>query len=128
MNNNEVLVLLRKVKAYCPAQAIDKYTPEAWAEALGDVAFDSANEALVRICKQPLEVGRSRFIEPGHLIGEVRRIERERLAAYGTPIPPEHIIEPADYSAWMRHAVRAIADGTVKPGQPVPPMPPELLP
>lgn len=120
MNASEANRVLRKVLAYCPAQSVDEYTPDAWAEALDDIRAADALEVVARIGRRELQPGERRFIEPGHIRAEVRRIRADRLERHGDPTPPPEL-SPADYAAWLRAARAAIADGH-------PPTMPELEP
>jgi len=122
VNVSEATLLLRKVRALCPSQAIDDLTGPAWAEVLADIDFAAAEEALMAIVRQPLPLHRSRYIEPGHLIGEVRRLHRDRIERYGTPPVPADL-DGDDYREYFTLAREAIGSGAVPPGQPLPPLP-----
>jgi hypothetical protein len=130
MNIAEVITLLRKVKAHCPSQLIDEYTPEAWSEVLDDISWVDANQALIKICKMDLEPGKSRYIEPGHIRGEVRRLRLKRLNDYGlieTPRVPaldgEDVWSPRIMLSelrYMRQMRELIADGKLGAGETIP--------
>jgi len=122
VNATEAVMLLRKVKALCPSQAVDELTGEAWAEVLADIDYAAADEALISIVRQPLPLNRSRYIEPGHLISEARRLRRDRIERYGTPPVPADL-DGDDYREYFTLAREAIGSGAVPPGQPLPPLP-----
>ena len=69
------MLLTRYVKASCPQQAIDEYTPDAWHDILGDLDVTACRAAVVAIAR------RQAFIAPADIVAEVlraRRRERER--------------------------------------------------
>lgn len=119
MNTAEVLQLCRLVKACCPSQALDTYTPDAWALILGGYDYADAQAAVIAIAGSPLELARSRYIEPGHIIDGIRRIRAKRLESTPLPEPPA-ALAPAEYSAWLGRTREAIASGTYVP-EPEPP-------
>lgn len=110
MNLPEATQLLRAVKAFCPSQQIDTYTFEAWAAALEDIRYADASEAVLRIARRDMEPGQSRYIEPGHIRAEVRRIRQERLDKHPQVEPPTEL-SSAEFLAWHRDVQRRIADG-----------------
>lgn len=110
MNPAEILKLCRLVKAVCPSQAIDTYTPEAWLVVLGGIRHEDAMEAVKNLASLPLEPGRSRYIEPGHIIAEVGRIRGKRIESRTLPEPPDGLT-PAGYLDWVRDTRDAIASG-----------------
>ena len=118
MNRREANRVLRKVLAYCPSQSVDEYTPDAWVEALDDVDAADALDAVARIGRRELEPGQSRYIEPGHIRAEVRRIRADRLARHEIPAPPASL-PPAEYLRALREATEAIASGHLEP-EPMP--------
>ena len=65
MSPEETIALCRLVKAVCPSQALDQYTPDAWALILRHIDYNDAKQAVIDIASQPLEPGKSRYIEPG---------------------------------------------------------------
>ena len=50
MTPHETLLLTRYVKACCPQQAIDEYTPDAWHDLLGDLSLADCRAAVVAGC------------------------------------------------------------------------------
>ena len=88
MSPDETLALCRLVKAVCPSQALDQYTPDAWHLILRHIDYNDAKQAVIDIASRPLEPSKSRYIEPGHIIGDVRRIRSQRIEDYGPVSPP----------------------------------------
>lgn len=81
MNAKEALSIVRIVRAACPAQKLDEYTIDVWADALADTDFGEAREAVRRL------VRRQPFIAVSEIIGEVaqhRRDAMRRLASLDT--------------------------------------------
>jgi hypothetical protein len=103
----EVVMLTRYVKACCPQQQIDEYTPDAWQDLLGDLELTDCREAVKTI------VGRQPFVAPSEIRAEVRRIRDERLNA--GPIPAPATDDPAEYIRQLKATTRRIADGTMTP-------------
>lgn len=109
MTPREAVLLVRYVKACCPQQQIDEYTPDAWHDLLGDLNLDDCREAA-RLVAQ-----RQPFVSPSEIRAEVQRIRAERIGPPGPGLPP--VPPPADpdnpraYLAALRAQQRAIADG-----------------
>ena len=106
MNPAECLILCRFVKAACPQQAIDEYTPDAWSLLLEHVRLEDAKLAVVAITQ------RSPFCAPAEIIAEVRRIRGKRIAEAGEPTPPAELEgKDAETRAWLRAEKRRLGDG-----------------
>lgn len=73
MNEEQTVVLCRTVKAYCPAQTIDRYTPAAWFDLLGEYSFQEAMEAVRAMARIKA------FISPADIIGEIGRVRGAEL-------------------------------------------------
>ena len=110
MNRVEATATCRLVAACCPSQTFDEWSPEAWAAMLDDVDFEDARQAVIHIGKLPLEPGKARYIEPGHIRYQVTRIRQGRLEATRMPEPPSGLT-PAEYQAWHSDVRHAIASG-----------------
>lgn len=108
MNRTETVALLRIVRAVCPAQKLDEYTPDAWAELLGDLRLEDCQLALKALGQRQV------FIAPAEIRQEVRRIRRDRLERAPLPTPPADMT-PLETLDWQRTTTRAIADGTWEP-------------
>lgn len=118
MSPEETIALCRLVKAVCPAQALDQYTPDAWALILRHIDYNDAKQAVIDIASRPLEPGKSRYIEPGHIIAQVKRIRAQRLADHGPLIPPPGLDGTTEYLAWIRQASAVVASGGSLPTPP----------
>ena len=110
MSPEETVALCRLVKAICPSQALDQYTPDAWALILRHIDYNDAKQAVIDIAYRPLEPGKSRYIEPGHIIGGVRRIRSQRIEDYG-PVDPPAELDTAGYMDWLRETRHQIGSG-----------------
>lgn len=111
MNRPEAVMLCRLVKSLCPAQTMDEWTPDAWALALDDVDYDDAKQAVVAIVKQPIEPGRSRYVEPSHIRGEVKRIRAKRIDDAPPFEPSSGELTPGEYAAELRTYTARVASG-----------------
>ncbi len=110
MNRTEATQLLRAVRAGCAGQAIDEYTPDLWAMVLADYSYADAMHVLVDLLRQPLEPGKSRYVEPGHIIGGIHRLRRQRLAD-APPVDPPSGLDQVAYRAWLTRQRAAVAAG-----------------
>ena len=114
MNVYETGQLCRLVACFCPSQKFDQHSPAAWALIMGKVDWADAQEAVTNIAGLPLEPGKARYIEPGHIIGECRRIRDKRLSKSTTAEPPPEVADDTEaYLTWLRathtNARKAIA-------------------
>lgn len=73
MNAQEALTIVRIVRAACPAQKLDEYTIDVWADALADTDFGEARDAVRRL------VRRQPFISVSEIIGDVEQHRRDAL-------------------------------------------------
>ena len=107
MKPTEAVALCRMVKAYCPQQAIDEYTADAYGDILAPYRLEDCQDAIRNL-------GRTQaFIAPAEIAEEVRRIRSKRVADYGVIDPPAGL-DPDDvrgYQQWLGAKTRAIADG-----------------
>lgn len=104
MNRDEALALCRYVKACCPQQAIDEYTPDAWADRLADYPYADAKQAARTLtAKQP-------FVTIAELLAVIRQIRDKRIAEAGDLTPPADLT-PTETIAWLGQARRRLADG-----------------
>ena len=106
MTPHETLLLTRYVKACCPQQAIDKYTPDAWHDLLGDLPLEDCRSAVATVAKaQP-------FCAPSEIRAEVKRIRRDRIDRAIPAAPPAEVADaPGRYKAALEAGIRRIADG-----------------
>jgi hypothetical protein len=93
MTPREIVSVVGIVKALCPAQKIDEYTPDAWAMVIGDLPFEDVKEAVVRIA------GREPFISVAHIRQEVRRIRADRLERVPETALPD--ADPDNVREWQ---------------------------
>lgn len=110
MTGTEALMLVRLVRAMCPQQKLDEYTPDAWAMVLDDLRFEDCRQAIKNLGARQV------FIAPSEIRTEVRRIRRDRLDRTLLPIPPFDLT-PLQTLEWQRRVTRQIADGTYRPSE-----------
>ncbi len=119
MTPTEAIKLCRLVKACCPQQQVDEYTPDAWGELLGDLRLVDCVDAVKALAQ------RQPFIAPCEIRTEVRRIRNDRLDRAGVLMPPPDL-PGEDYNRWLYETRRSIADGEPAPTYELPerrPMP-----
>lgn len=125
MNRQEAVALTRYVKACCPRQAIDEYTPDAWHDLLGDLDLDACRQAVTRVAR------RQPFVAPAEIRAEVRTERERRLAAVSSDklLPAGDVADDAGaYLQQVRERVKVVADGKGRMEVPMVgvPLPPEL--
>lgn len=109
MNPDEVVTLARYVRALCPQQRFDEYTPDAWGDVLARYSLDDARQAAATIAaRQP-------FVAPSEIAVEITalraaRVERANLVYDGRPDET-----PAEAIARQRALTAAAADGRITP-------------
>ena len=130
MNPAESLLLCRYVKAACPQQAVDKYTPDTWHDLLGDLDFEQASSAVKELCK------RQPFVSPSEVRDEVKAIRARRIdrfkyvhpsdlpdadGDFGTPEWESSIrLHNRAAGAHQRLVYRLVGDGLLAAGDPTP--------
>ncbi|MFE0104533.1 hypothetical protein [Streptomyces sp. NPDC059009] len=67
MNPEEAVVLARYVRALCPQQRFDEYTPDAWHDLLAPFGLDEARQAAMRVAR------RQPFVSPAEIITAIRK-------------------------------------------------------
>jgi len=112
VNRTETVLLCRYVKAMCPAQAIDEYTPDAWADVLDDIELEDAKDAI----RDGVRDRGWRFIDVTDVVAAVRAERVSRWDAYyvkhGFPVPPARFADdPAAGNRWLAEARRRIVNG-----------------
>lgn len=97
MNPNETVMLARYVKALCPQQKFDEYTPDAWHDVLADFALADARPAAAAVAR------RQPFVSPSEIIAEIRKQRDERAADYQGPGLSAEIpdADPDDVPAYL---------------------------
>lgn len=104
MTPEQTLALCRYVKAVCPQQAIDQYTPLAWQDFLGHHDYDTAKAAVQMLVNE----GKA-FIQIAELVAGIKRIRSKRIAEAGDLTPPPGT--ELEQRQWLRDARRQIGDG-----------------
>ncbi|MFF8100105.1 hypothetical protein ACF07S_10070 [Streptomyces sp. NPDC016640] len=118
MTPDETVMLARYVRALCPQQKFDEYTPDAWHDVLADYALPNARAAAAAVArKQP-------FVSPAEIIAEIRRTRDDRAADIQGPGLPAEVpdADPDDvqaYLAALRGQRTRAADGQVMRRRPV---------
>ena len=118
MTPDETVVLARYVRALCPQQKFDEYTPDAWHDVLADYALADARAAAASVArKQP-------FVSPAEIINEIRKTRDDRASDYQGPGLSAEIpdADPDDVQAYLS-ALRGMrtraADGIEMKRRPV---------
>jgi hypothetical protein len=106
MNDDQVAALIRMVKALCPAQRFDEYTPDAWLLVLDDIPFEAAVAALKPLARS------CRFIAPADIADEIRR---QRAARPDSKTLDEALTVPDADPDDVRGYLAALRAGTVRP-------------
>jgi hypothetical protein len=105
MTPTEAVALTRYVKAGCPQQAIDEYTPDVWYDLLSDLPLADCQAAAAEVAR------RQPFVAPAEIRAEVRRIRNDRLAREIVAAPsPELTDDPGCYRTELNAGIRRIAD------------------
>jgi hypothetical protein len=107
VNHTEAVILCRYVKAICPQQKFDEYTPDAWYELLGDYSLNDCKEAARTVGQ------RQPFIAPSEIITEVRRVRDQRIDTANVIYdgnPDETGLESARS---LRELIRQAGDGQI---------------
>lgn len=118
MTPDETVVLARYVRALCPQQKFDAYTPDAWHDVLADFALADARAAAAAVAR------RQPFVSPAEIIDEIRKIRDDRAANYQGPGLSADIpdADPDDVQAYLS-AVRGLrtraADGLEMKKRPI---------
>lgn len=109
MNPTQSLMLTRMVRAICPQQKFDEYTPDAWHKLLEDMPFADCEQAVINVGR------RQTFISPAEIRAEARKIRSDRIDRTLDEMPdvddPDDI---AGYLAALRAQRTRVADGTEK--------------
>lgn len=118
MTPDETVILARYVRALCPQQKFDEYTPDAWHDVLADFALTDARTAAAAVArKQP-------FVSPAEIVTEIRKQRDERASNYQGPGLSADIpdADPDDVQAYLS-ALRGLrtraADGLEMKRRPV---------
>src|SRR5690606_20849845 len=71
MTSEEAVILVAYVRACCPQQKFDEYTPDAWHDLLGDLTLNDCRAAARTIAQ------RQPFVAPAEIRAEVARIRAD---------------------------------------------------
>lgn len=105
MNRRESVQLVRYVRALCPSQKIDEFTPDAWFDILAGYGLEECRIACAALAvRQP-------YIAPSEIITEVRKARRERLENFQYEPPVDE--QDPKYIQRLRGQLRAVASGAV---------------
>jgi hypothetical protein len=115
MSPAEAINICRLAKTISPAQAVDEYTPEAWALVLRNIRYVDAEEALAQLG------GEQEWIHVSHIVKRVKAIRNNRIMKFG-PFEVPDGLSPVEYARFIETAHRAIADGDPAPVAPTKPM------
>lgn len=81
-----------------------------WADALTDVPYVTAQEVVRTMAAT--RTADQRWVTPGDVRAEVKRVRKIRTDAIGAVVPPAELDgDPAKTITWTRSYVRAVGDG-----------------
>ncbi|KOV86096.1 MULTISPECIES: hypothetical protein [unclassified Streptomyces] len=103
MNSQEAAVLCRYVRALCPQQKFDEFTPDAWADVLSAYTLNDARQAAARVAK------RQPFVAPAEIADEISKLRAERTHDFRYEPPPGD--RDPNYIANYRAQLAATGDG-----------------
>ncbi|RYJ29381.1 hypothetical protein CU044_2122 [Streptomyces sp. L-9-10] len=118
MTPDETVVLARYVRALCPQQKFDEYTPDAWHDVLGNYPLTEARTAAATVARQ------QPFVSPSEIITEIRRRRGNNASDFQGPGLPAAVpdADPDDvpaYLAALREQRTSAADGIELKRRPV---------
>lgn len=105
MNHVETVQLTYTLQAICPAQKIDRYTPDAWQPILADISYDDAMAAITAIARN--HDSRPLFIDPRQILNQARKTKADTYERNPPQTPPP--TDPQQYLQWARSGGREIA-------------------
>ncbi|MDN3244109.1 hypothetical protein [Streptomyces sp. ZSW22] len=103
MNSQEAAALCRYVRALCPQQKFDEYTPDAWHDILAGYQLADAREAAAAVAR------RQPFVAPAEIAAEISKIRSARTHDFVYE-PPAGDSDP-DYLARLRGQLAATGNG-----------------
>jgi hypothetical protein len=118
VNPKETVILTRYVKALCPQQKFDEFTPDAWHDVLGGYTLADARAAAASVA------GQQPFVSPAEIIAEIKRQRGERAADFQGPglsaaVPDADPDDVVAYLAALREQRTKAADGEELKPRPV---------
>ncbi|MCX4540470.1 hypothetical protein [Streptomyces sp. NBC_01565] len=115
MNPDETVALARYVRALCPQQKFDEYTPDAWHDVLRGFTLPEARAAAITVAS------RQAFVAPGEIVTEARRARAARIAPDAeTEAPPVDPDQAITYAARLQARRLEVATGRTAPLQALP--------
>ncbi|HEX6518302.1 MAG TPA: hypothetical protein VF049_22265 [Nocardioidaceae bacterium] len=94
MTEEDTVLLVGYVRALCPQQRFDEYSPDAWYDVLHDYTLDEAKTAAATVA------GRQPFVAPGEIATEVRKQRRTLISIDAETEPPA--ANPDDVPLYLR--------------------------
>lgn len=118
MTPDETVVLARYVRALCPQQKFDEYTPDAWHDVIGEYSLASARSAAAAVAR------RQPFVSPAEIIDEITAQRSDAAVDIQGPGLPAEIpdADPDDvpaYLAAVRQQRTRAADGQLLKRRPI---------
>lgn len=118
MTPDETVVLARYVRALCPQQKFDEFTPDAWHDVLGGYPLAEARTAAAAVA------GRQPFVSPAEIITVIRQRRGDNardIQGPGLPaaIPDANPDDVPGYLAAVRAQRTQAADGQQLTPRPV---------
>ncbi|GGQ83493.1 zinc finger domain-containing protein [Streptomyces flaveolus] len=107
MTPDETVILARYVRALCPQQKFDEYTPDAWHDILCDYQLADARQAAAQVAR------RQPFVAPAEIADEISKIRASRTHDFVYEPPPGD--SDPDYLARLRGQLAATGDGQRPP-------------
>ncbi|WP_420032296.1 hypothetical protein ACN2WE_05385 [Streptomyces sp. cg28] len=107
MNNQESTALCRYVRALCPQQKFDEFTPDVWHDVLGEYTLADARQAAGAVAK------RQPFVAPSEIVAEISKIRSARTHDFQYEPPPGD--SDPNYLANYRAQLAATGDGEREP-------------
>lgn len=110
MTPEESVLLIRYVRALCPQQKFDEFTPDAWHDILAPYDLNEIRAAAAR----HIRAGNA-FIAVGEIAAEISKARNDRLDRHTEAEPPTGDTGDATYKAALLAERKAIADGRTEP-------------
>lgn len=109
MNRTETVMLLRKIRAYKPAQVMDEYTPDAWQEVLANVPYGDAMSVIQELSRE------QQWIGVDDVAQRAKAITSRRINDGEADLIPPPDLATADqvdaYQDWLKGARARLAAG-----------------
>lgn len=108
MNPEEALRITRLAKALSPAQALDDFTPDAWALILAPYRYEDAERALRELGAE------QEWIHVSHIVKRIKRLRSERIRRNEDLLSPPPGLTEVEYLTWLRKTRAALGDGEIQ--------------